>query len=74
MPVEFLSQERRERLGRFSDDPTAEQWAPPDEDELVEWIADGVCRCPDDCLVRPDGGAHTAWRRGGSSFGELRLR
>ena len=29
-------------------------WAPPDEDELDEWIADGVCRCPDDCLVRPD--------------------
>jgi hypothetical protein len=27
MPVEFLSQERRERLGRFSDDPTAEQLA-----------------------------------------------
>ena len=25
MPVEFLSQERRERLGRFGDDPTAEQ-------------------------------------------------
>lgn len=27
MPVEFLSRERRERLGRFSDDPTAEQLA-----------------------------------------------
>jgi hypothetical protein len=27
MPVEFLSQERRERLGRFSTDPTAEQLA-----------------------------------------------
>ncbi len=29
-------------------------WAPPDEDTLVEWIADGVCRCPDDCIVAPD--------------------
>ena len=27
MPVEFLSRERRERLGRFSDDPTGEQLA-----------------------------------------------
>ena len=30
-------------------------WAPPDEDTLDEWLADGVCRCPDDCLVVPDG-------------------
>jgi hypothetical protein len=30
-------------------------WAPPEEDELAEWLADGVCRCPDDCLVTPDG-------------------
>jgi hypothetical protein len=30
-------------------------WAPPDEDELAEWLGDGVCRCPDDCLVEPDG-------------------
>lgn len=29
-------------------------WAPPDEDELAEWLADGVCRAPDDCLVAPD--------------------
>ena len=21
---------------------------------LVEWVADGVCRCPDDCIVAPD--------------------
>jgi hypothetical protein len=27
-------------------------WAPPDDDTLAEWAADGVCRCPDDCLVR----------------------
>jgi len=31
-------------------------WTPPDEDELAEWLADGVGRCPDGCLVRPDGG------------------
>ena len=30
-------------------------WAPPDDDTLAEWLADGVCRCPDDCLVAPDG-------------------
>ena len=30
-------------------------WAPPDVDTLEEWIADGVCRCPDECLVPPDG-------------------
>ena len=29
-------------------------WAPPERDTLVEWIADGVCRCPDDCIVAPD--------------------
>ena len=26
-------------------------WAPPDGDTLAEWLADGVCRAPDDCLV-----------------------
>lgn len=30
-------------------------WAPPDEDTLDEWVADGVCRCPDECLVAPTG-------------------
>ena len=30
-------------------------WAPPDEDELAEWLADGVCKSPDDCLVSPEG-------------------
>lgn len=29
-------------------------WAPPDDDTLAEWVADGVCRCPDDCIVAPD--------------------
>lgn len=23
-------------------------WAPPDEETLAEWVADGVCRSPDD--------------------------
>jgi undecaprenyl-diphosphatase len=30
-------------------------WAPPDADTLAEWLADGVCRSPDECLVAPDG-------------------
>jgi hypothetical protein len=28
-------------------------WAPPDGETIDEWVADGVCRCPDDCLVGP---------------------
>lgn len=28
-------------------------WAPPDDETLAEWLADGVCRCPDECLVPP---------------------
>jgi hypothetical protein len=28
-------------------------WAPPDDDTLAEWEADGVSRCPDGCLVEP---------------------
>lgn len=38
---------------RFFD--THSGWAPPDEDTLAEWLADGLCRCPDDCLVEPEG-------------------
>lgn len=30
-------------------------WAPPDDETLAEWVADGVCRCPDVCLVEPQG-------------------
>lgn len=30
-------------------------WAPPDADTLAEWFADGMCRCPDDCLTTPHG-------------------
>ncbi|HEV7887899.1 MAG TPA: hypothetical protein VGO92_10085 [Acidimicrobiales bacterium] len=29
-------------------------WAPPDDETLAEWTADGVCRCPDECLVASD--------------------
>ena len=29
-------------------------WASPDYETLREWVADGVCRCPDDCIVSPD--------------------
>jgi hypothetical protein len=30
-------------------------WAPPDDGTLTEWLADGVCRCPDECMVVPEG-------------------
>ncbi len=30
-------------------------WAPPDPETLEEWLADGVCRAPDECLVTPAG-------------------
>jgi hypothetical protein len=30
-------------------------WAPPDPDELDEWLADGVCKAPDDCFTAPEG-------------------
>lgn len=30
-------------------------WAPPDEATLADWLADGVCRCPDECMVAPRG-------------------
>lgn len=30
-------------------------WAPPEQDTVEEWAADGVCRCPDECLVALDG-------------------
>jgi hypothetical protein len=40
-------------------------WAPPDDDTLAEWRADGVCRCRDDCLVTPEDPASMDWPRGG---------
>lgn len=30
-------------------------WAPPDVGTIADWVADGVCRAPDDCLVTPGG-------------------
>ena len=30
-------------------------WAPPDPETLADWLAEGVCRAPDDCWVGPDG-------------------
>ena len=30
-------------------------WAPPDPETLADWLADGVCRAPDECLVEPEG-------------------
>ena len=30
-------------------------WAPPDDGTMEEWLADGVCRAPDGCLVEPEG-------------------
>jgi hypothetical protein len=30
-------------------------WAPPDDDTLADWLADGISRSPDDCLVTPTG-------------------
>ena len=44
-------------------------WAPPDEDNLAEWVADGVCRCPDECIVAPD-----AWCEHGLASWWLILR
>jgi len=28
-------------------------WAPPDDETLAEWMSDGLCRCPDECLIPP---------------------
>jgi hypothetical protein len=30
-------------------------WAPPNREDLDEWVADGVCRAPDECLIAADG-------------------
>jgi hypothetical protein len=29
-------------------------WAPPDDGTMAEWLADGVCRAPDECMVTPE--------------------
>lgn len=44
-------------------------WAPPDPDELEEWLADGVCKAPDDCYADPEG-----WCRHGLASWALILR
>ena len=36
-------------------------WAPPDEQTLAEWLADGVCRSPDDCMVKPESWCASEW-------------
>ena len=28
-------------------------WAPPEPETLEDWVGDGVCRCPDECMVGP---------------------
>jgi hypothetical protein len=43
-------------------------WAPPDDATLAEWLADGVCRGPDACLVAPD-----AWCEHGLASWKLLL-
>lgn len=30
-------------------------WAPPDEESLADWVAEGLSRCPDDCVAAFDG-------------------
>ena len=44
-------------------------WAPPDPGTLAEWMADGACRCPDECLVLP-----SAWCAHGLASWWLVLR
>ena len=29
-------------------------WAPPDEADLAEWVAEGLAKAPDDCVVAYD--------------------
>jgi hypothetical protein len=43
-------------------------WAPPDPDTLADWLAEGICRAPDDCLTTPDG-----WCRHGLASWQLIL-
>lgn len=30
-------------------------WAPPDEETMADWVAEGLSRCPDDCVAPHDG-------------------
>lgn len=41
-------------------------WAPPDEGTMTEWLADGMCRAPDDCQTTPEGVCEhglASWKR-----------
>lgn len=44
-------------------------WAPPDDETLAEWLAAGVCRCPDECLTAP-----ASWCEHGLASWDLILR
>jgi hypothetical protein len=44
-------------------------WAPPDAEDLAEWVADGLSKCPDDCVVAPQ-----AWCEHGLASWWLILR
>lgn len=41
------------RAHRFFEDHSG--WAPPDEDWLAEWEAEGLSPCPDGCVSAADG-------------------
>jgi hypothetical protein len=43
-------------------------WAPPDTDTLADWRVEGICRCPDECLV-----AARSWCRHGLASWDLIL-
>jgi hypothetical protein len=30
-------------------------WAPPDEETMADWAAEGLSRCPDECVAPVDG-------------------
>ncbi len=30
-------------------------WAPPDEATMADWLAEDLCRAPDECMTRPLG-------------------
>ncbi|HKY14610.1 MAG TPA: hypothetical protein VJM33_06760 [Microthrixaceae bacterium] len=30
-------------------------WAPPDEHTMSDWLAEDMCRAPDDCVTSPTG-------------------
>lgn len=41
-------------------------WAPPDDDTLDEWAADGVSKAPDDCVTTVEGACEhglASWHR-----------